>query len=87
MVKEEPGNNDREAVLKGNAINQRHEKGPVLVEKELAALGEDKSGEGRGRTDDGARGRGDECVKIRALEHCDLMPVSQEVGTRGGKGP
>ena len=62
MVKEEPGNNDREAVLKGNAINQRHEKGPVLVEKELAALGEDKSGDGRNWTDDGAEGHGNECI-------------------------
>jgi hypothetical protein len=60
--------------------------GHGLVEKELAALGEDKFGEGRGWMDDGAKGRGDELDKIRALERCNLMPVCQEEGAQGGEG-
>ncbi len=59
---------------------------PGLVEKELAALGEDNSGEGRGRMDNGAGGCGNERAKIRSLERHDLMPMCQEEGARSGNG-
>ncbi len=37
-------------------------------------------------TDDGAGGRGDERIEIRALECRHLMLVCQEEGARSGKG-
>ncbi len=57
-----------------------------MVDKELAVLGKDKSGEGRNWMDNGAGGRGNDHIKIWALKYRHLMPVHQEKGARGSEG-
>ncbi len=85
-VEKQPGNNGSGAISKGKAVNRRCETGHRLVDEELAALREDKSGQGRDLIDDRAGGRSNERVEIWACKCHDLMPVCQEEGAYGSEG-